>query len=776
MRLSMSYRVLAMAVLGLTPLTLCTKTFAQTSSPSNATPNSAAGTAEGTLEEVVVTARRKQENLQTVPMVVSVVSQQSLQQNNVQTIEDLQYLVPSMSTTSSFSRDSTLLSIRGQEPSETSNIQAVVTYQNEVPIPTTIAGVASGPGTLFDLSSVQVLKGPQGTLFGRNSTGGAVLFDTARPKDGLGGSLQLTYGNYNDREYNGVLNLPLVDDTLITRIAFAGQDRDGFTHVLTAPNAPHGEFADDLHFWAVRDTTTFRPSDAVQNDLIVSFDNYWDHGSPNFLTEATPSGLASLLSRGAVFTDEIEQQALGPRTSVGAGFPLASNGTNLSVENITSAQLPYNLTFRNIFGYVYAKTILVQDFLGAPITLISVDAAPNPYRDSQFTEEPQLLGKSFDQKLDWIVGAFYLHNHFTYLAEQLLYVPPITASYQDDTQTSKAVYGQGTYDLSSIDPKLKFTAGARYTWDNESSQSQTCPNGSFSAAYTDNPGCSPVLPVPTDRAPNSAFTWNLALDYQFDPNTLFYVSGRRGYRAGSFNGGAAYATHPEYGPEYLTDVELGVKSDFTVGGVPIRIDAAGYHDDYSNVQVTQYNGVLPNLLFYTGNEGNARIWGAELEATAHLTKDLQVGGTFDYLNFRYTSFGPAVMPALAIAQQSTARPPYKYSLNARYTLPVNQDLGLISASATWLWQAKNALELTSASDIGSPGAYMPAFGVLNVAADWRSMFGKPLDLSLFMSNALNKVYVIGGSDLYTLAGYVTVKYGDPRLFGLRLRYHFGSEG
>ena len=99
----------------------------------------------------------------------------------------------------------------------------------------------------------------------------------------------------------------------------------------------------------------------------------------------------------------------------------------------------------------------------------------------------------------------------------------------------------------------------------------------------------------------------------------------------------------------------------------------------------------------------------------------------------------------------------------------------MSVWANWYWQDKNAIELTSAADITSPGAYMPAFGLLNVGAEWQSMFGKPFDLSFFMSNALNKVYIIGGTDLYTLAGYVTVKYGDPRLFGLRLRYHFGSE-
>ena len=170
---------------------------------------------------------------------------------------------------------------------------------------------------------------------------------------------------------------------------------------------------------------------------------------------------------------------------------------------------------------------------------MSVLDATLPFRDTNTPRSRRSSAKaSIRSSTD--LGGFYLHNHDYLMWKATCFLAAIIGSYSDDMQNSKAIYGQGTYDLSSIIPKLKFTAGARYTWDNEANQAQACPAGWFGAGILHNPGCSPI-PVPTNVAANSAFTWNLALNYQLDPNTLLYVSGRRGYRAGSFNGGAANA-------------------------------------------------------------------------------------------------------------------------------------------------------------------------------------------------------------------------------------------
>ena len=206
--------------------------FAGHSSVAQETPGASSNNEPGNLAEIIVTARRRAENVQSVPISIDVVSEQTLKENNIQTIGDLQYLVPSMSASTFSTRDSVNLSIRGQGTSGPSGTPGVVAYINEVPIPVDQEGdLAGGPGLLFDLENVQVLKGPQGTLFGQNSVGGALLLQTARPTNDFGGRIQATYGNYNDRELDGAINIPLVDQTLLTRTAFTGQLRDGFTYV-----------------------------------------------------------------------------------------------------------------------------------------------------------------------------------------------------------------------------------------------------------------------------------------------------------------------------------------------------------------------------------------------------------------------------------------------------------------------------------------------------------------------------------------------------------------
>jgi iron complex outermembrane receptor protein len=209
---------------------------------SDPTENAVSAKSNG-LEEIVVTARRREENIQSVPIAITVVTPQAMQDNNVHTLQDIQMLVPSLTVSSgnAGSKDAANVTIRGQGWSSLGGgaSTAVAMYLNEVPIVTDWAGLlAGGPGLFFDMENVQVLKGPQGTLFGRNTMGGAVLLQTARPTNEFGGHIQATYGNYNDREFDGAVNLPLVSDVLLARIAVNGQLRDGYTHILSMPGHP----------------------------------------------------------------------------------------------------------------------------------------------------------------------------------------------------------------------------------------------------------------------------------------------------------------------------------------------------------------------------------------------------------------------------------------------------------------------------------------------------------------------------------------------------------
>lgn len=735
-------------------------------------PAPSADAGEG-LADIVVTAQRREEKLQTVPISITVVSQKTIEANNIQSIGELQYLLPSVSALSVYSRDGVNLGIRGQQAGDVSATQAVVTYLNEVPIPTTIAGnVAGGPGMLFDLENVQVLKGPQGTLFGRNSTGGAVLFQSARPKDEFGGNLQIGLGNYNNREVNGVLNVPLAGGTLINRLAFSAQDRDGFTHVLATPKHPNGVDADDRQYWSIRNSLKFRPSESFQNDLIVSYTEYKSNGSPTLLTGINPAG--ALPSRfPSLLTYAAQQQALGPRVALAESVPLVSNGDTFAVQNITRADLTDGVQMRNIIGYAKASTALTQEYDGTPLALLDNIAKPFPLRARQFTEELQFQGTAFDNKLDWIVGGFYLESRTRWLQTSAFFFNPDVGSYSDAEQESKAAFGQFTYALV---PQLKFRAGGRKTWDEQNRKAQTCTGGAYSEGFTSNVGCGAVTP---GRAASSAFTWTLGLDYQLNRNTLLYVASRKGYRAGGFNGGLGAAIVPEFGPEYVQDVELGLKTDVSLGTVPLRLNIAGYRQSYTDIQI-QTNVPIGNnqTAVVISNAGKARIWGAEVEATLRPIRGLELGGTFGYLDLKYTEFAPNAQP-LAVAQaqagRRTNRPPFKYTLNGRYTLPLNPNIGDITLGANWSWQDTSTLTFITPADAASPYGDLKAFGVLNMSVDWSNVMNRPIDASFFMSNVADKLYQIGVASFYTSQGLLISKYGAPRMYGFRLKYRFGAD-
>lgn len=737
------------------------------------------------LEEIVVTARRKEEKVQTVPIAITVVSQQTLQDNNVYTIGDLQYLVPSMTATSTlFNRDSVNVAIRGQGTNRFGGSPGVVAYLNEVPIPTaSLAQLAGGPGLLFDLDNVQVLKGPQGTLFGRSAVGGALLLQSARPTNEFGGRIQVGAGNYNNRELDAAVNIPVASDVLLTRFAFNGQQRDGFTRLLGSPSHPNGIDVDDRDFWSVRGTVSFQPSDRFHNDLIATYQDYDSNGSPHMIT-ALNSDPAAGCNGPCIFPFffpaygalAAEQIALGIRTVIPSGVDTESAGSMFALNNLTSIELTDGLTLRNIAGYTESKTVTQFDFDTTVIPLYDGIVLPLHATTQQVTEELQLLGKAFGERLNWQIGAFYLENiapnDFELTRQTQGFVT--TDSEAKSGGKSRAVFGQATYDFSAAADGLSVTAGVRQTWDEN---------------FTISRGRDPINPAPPvcteprvncsftsrNEQQSDAFTWTLGLEYQATSATLLYLQSRRGYRPGGENGvdPTTGLQLPDIKPEYVADLEFGVKSDWKIGNVPLRTNAALYYQDYSDIQATQFftldNNGVPTLVSITGNAAQAELWGAELEAQARLTDDLTLNLNFDYLTFEYTEFGDTVLNTAELVRgEKQGRPQYKYGVGLRYRLPLAATIGDVSVRGDWSWQ----------DDSGDPnlqiGGYVPAFGLLNLSANWDGVAGSPIDASLFVSNALDKEYSLGGTGFLNVYGIDFYRFGEPRMYGVRLRYRFGS--
>jgi iron complex outermembrane receptor protein len=693
------------------------------------------------LETVIVTARRRDENLQTVPVSATVLSQQDLDRLRVGTLVDLAHLSPNMSVGGA-QRNGTSVVVRGYGGFNPGSGPAVIVYQNEVPLPFDAQGSAVGSGLYYDLQGVQVLKGPQGTLFGRNTTGGALLFQSKRPSDQLGGYVQGTYGNHDTIEATGALNVPVVSDKLLVRVAFQRQLREGFTHIQSAAGHPNGLDMDDNNSTAGRLTVTYKPADSIRNDLIVDGLRIRTNGTAMILRDV---GFASALFP-ALPAILAQQNALGVRTGVPIENDPQSRVSRWNVSDIAEVDLVAGVKFRNIFSYTSQNTQNLQyDGDASPFAIFTSDTQ-TPVRRRQYTEEPQLQGTSFGNRLEWVIGGFYLDSAPQPLTvtRSVVFGSPSFGT-TTNGEKSTAVYGHGTYDFGDFAEGLKASFGYRYTWDR-----RVAISNAFSG-----------------RARFSAPTWNAGLSYQMSPQSLVYAQVRRGYRTGGFNATATLVPNQTFQPEHVTDLEAGLKTEFALGSVPARFNLAVFRDRFKDIQLTEtvVEVAGTRAISVTRNAGDATKWGIEAEARISPVAGLELGANVGVLRTNLTRTATGVAPF-----QLTYQPRFSYALDARYTLPLAPSVGEVSIGANLVWQSDTYVAAAASSFDKQRG-----YGLVNLSADWNGMAGSEFDLSLYATNVTNKVYAIGGFILMNSLGYAAAMYGEPRMYGARLRYHFGGE-
>ncbi len=787
----------------------------------------AAAAASG-FEEIVVTARRREEKLQTVPVAISAFSQDVLKKNNIATVEDLQNLVPSL-TVSSANRDTVALSIRGQGGFSPGGSPSVTSYLNEVPAP------VYGLGSYYDLQSVEVLKGPQGTLFGQNSVGGAITLVSKRPTNDFGGHIEATFGNYGDKELEGALNIPIVEDKLLFRVAGQGQLRDGYTTLLGTVAQPNKRFdLDNRQFAAERATLTFRPTDDIQNDFI--FDNYLSntHGSsfilgavdanytlttinlPNLGAGGTfpvPLTLAngyqglgigdltnpntgastffalynayiagkkpSLAFFPGLLPALAQQKALGIRQEI-QGYVDDPNAKtmNRGFTDIFTYNINDDITFKNILAYRYTSTSARTNTTGGPFPILTYPGNTfAPQQDEQYTEEPQFQGKSFNDKLSWTFGGYFQKDPSQpyYVNLETIFGTDHIVSLQREEET-EAIYAQGTYDLSDFVEGLKFTGGYRYTWDYRYLAAHNYavgPTGN-TCFYTGNPPNCQLGGAGSWHAP----TWTVDFDYQLTPDTLAYVASRRGYRSGGYNNFASsIVSNTSFAPEYVTDLEVGLKSTFEIAGMQARTNIAAYRQWYDNIQLVvsatqppSTPGGLPTPISLTINAASAILNGIEFEGTLVPTKGLEFQLVYAYGEAGFQNF---FSPAAAVADNTynwANLPKHKITVAADYHLPLDAAVGDISVGGNFTWQ-DHFFNSTSQDPLQTT----PDLVLLNLQAQWENVMGNPFDLSFFMTNATNKAYGLGGFEIYRSVGTSSLVWSEPRMFGFRLRYRFGAE-
>jgi len=760
------------------------------------------------LEEVVVTARRREERLQSVPIAITAFTQQDLEQKHIYQMEDLTHFTPSLALSQNASDPLTPfgenLILRG--------LPGAVTYFSQVPTAAAGAaggsGLASAPGSYFDLDHVEVDKGPQGTLFGTNSIGGAILFEPKRPTNNFEGYASVTIGDYNDHEFEGAINVPIVSDKVLLRIAGQSVNRDGFTKLHTT-----GLDLDNREYSGWRVGLTLRPTDDFENYLV--YDGYWQHqnGSsailshvnPNFALSSIPIGggkslpltlangpsLASLLNpatqiqaflaglKAGSFSffpglvDALaQQQALGPREQVGRDAAPLSKAYIWGITDVARWDVEDDLTIKNIAAVRVNKVLSIGDEDGTQFPILQVETPGNPHgwatSTAQFTEEPQIQGKSFNGKLQWTIGGFLAFTHPAgHLDSGSTALGTFTYASGHSSSRSQAAYAQATYDFSSLIEGMKFTAGYRYNWDFVSNQSvgrSGGPTGKCSNIGADANCFSGV---------NGSFQapgWTVGLDYQVTPDILAYVRSGHAYIAGSTNLNAPSPQFAQIKPQKVTDVELGVKADWSFMGIHGRTNADLFHTDFNSIAVQQtitFTNAAGQLVAnqVTQNAGAATVDGAEFEGTIVPYAGVELTPHFSYVHSVYTqyptAFGAAPPTILYI-------PPLQYGFTARYHLPLDESFGDISVAATYSWYGHQYVT-------PSPFSILPSYDKLDLRIDWMNVMGHPFDAAFFMTNATDNLYFTGGYPLYGFLGIDTKTYGAPRMFGFQLKYRFGPD-
>ncbi len=748
--------------------------------------------------DIVVTARRRDESLSTVPAAITALSATDLVERGVKTDSDLQRIAPGLTIRQTQGNNSLTYSIRGQTADTFSGSpSAVIAYLNEVPL--TINSASS----FYDLENVQVLKGPQGTLFGRNATGGAVLYNSAKPSDKLEAALTGRVGNYDMWEGEGMLNVPLLADKILLRGAFDVIRKDGYIR-----NLLNDERLGDIRRDSGRVTLTVKPTDTISNTTMLQYTNTRGTNTGASYTYSvyscgqTNNGFALTCGAGSLFgpgLDAItgagswaaylaahpdayapglidyvnEQRRIGPYKTRHPGGA-SHHGKDWFLTNTTEFEISDDMTLRNIFGWSDSKTRSEQPQLGAPfVTILTANAAAGEYGNQlkvrSVSEELQLVGNTMDGKLDYIFGYYFQNQRSDTLWPQTYFdvspiIPPsyVTNNFRTRNRTN-AVYGQVSYEVV---PDLKLTGGLRYTWERVSIAQLPA------ATYT--------YGAPDQKKTFSDPSWEVGLEYKVTPDWFAYLKTRGSFRSGGFNGAAppinATATDGGnmFNSEHTQDIEGGVKFAGDVMGRPANFASAVFIQWVRDVQRVEFPdpdgpGGLSSIAV-TANVPSERIWGFEAQGNLRPADWLEIGGSAAYTKATFTdghielfgtpySYGPV-----------GDTPKFSGTAYAQVFLPVAEDAGQVSLRGDLYGQT--AQYFSNAADSIAPGTKLPGYVLVNGRLDWHGILGSDFSAALFVKNLTDKAYFVGGMTLAAALGHNAAAVGEPRTYGLEISYKF----
>lgn len=731
-------------------------------------------------DEIVVSARKRDESAQDTPVSISVATGDDLADRGITKFNDLEQAVPGLRLSQSQSSSSTsVVSLRGMSAVDAriTGDTAVGVYVDGIYYPHAY-GLAVG--NFWDVGRVEVLKGPQGTLYGRNTTGGAVSVYTKGPSDQFEGEVKTRFGNYAQYGMSGVVNIPL-SPTLATRIAAEAHGHDGY-----GKNLFNGRDLGKEDGWFVRMSTKWTPTPEFTAILRA------DYGKIDFVPNAFKAGIAfnstDPIPGGGFFGNSgfraiatelgllpaTLQANINTATNVFKSYAQGNkNDGNLNVQPFDNIRIyggSLNLNFdvsdavslRSITGYRNVNRVGALDNDGTPFSLF--EFASSRTNLWQFSQESQVYGEAFGNRLNYLFGVYYsIEKGYDYFESVITRaINTTTPNIQFGNVVNKTIgyFGQATFKITD---GLNATGGLRYSKDTRSLDS-----------HNRNPTICIALGTPLATTPDcsakfdasfSAWQWTAGLDYSPTPGLMVYAKADKGYRTGViplFGGSTtptgAAATFTPVNPEFVKSYEAGFKVEFLDRRA--RLNVTYYHTDFDNIQISR-SITIPGIgnVAVQQNGAKAKVDGVELEAAIKPIPQLELNATLAYTDSRFTDYVSGVVNLKGFPLVGS--PKWAYSLAATFTQPIS--VGELRLNADYSHRSWQYISLPA----GSTEAYGLLNGRISLTLDNPGM-----DVSIFGKNILNRRVANYAGSTASQGFIYSGPYTDPATYGVEIGFKF----
>lgn len=735
-------------------------------------PSPAADTAA--TDEIVVTARRRAENIQKVPISITAVTGATLKNQGITDLKQFSSFVPGISINNGRpdgGGTTAQIFIRGvgQNDFLIPNEPGVGLYVDDV----YVASSSGALNSLGDIASIEVLRGPQGTLYGKNTIGGAIRITTVKPDlDSLSGSGSIAVGSYHKLDLTAGINVPLGGNAAL-RISGISRHTDDLQKRYLDPN---GEGQGNINQDAARAVLLWKPSSSF--DLALSGDytrirqhspyggnaGYVPGGSPlvdALNNEYYPTINAQL---GLPANSQFDSRWATAPNAVGATGPNSDHYDVWGVSAIMNLQIAPDVSLKSITAYRSVVGFAGRDGDSSPYALTETTSFDH---NKQFSQEFQLNGSSFGNALKWTVGLYYNRQDLRNNIVAKLWDGLVNTSIPIDFNAlslstlkgdSYAIFGQGTLDIT---PKLHLTAGGRYSIEKRAfnndwyflvqPRSYTCPGIDVTGTF--------INCKSTDRV----FTPAASLSYDLARDAMVYASYSDGFKVGGWTPRLfAQQSLKRYLPERLKAYELGLKTQWFDRRLTFNIDV--FQSDYSNLQLTSVqadsNGAPQPVV---QNAGAARIRGIESDLSARIGTGTRIQAGLSYLDGKYLRLDPGVSFPLTAQLPETP----KLSLNGS----IEQTFDL-AGGGRLVFRADGTYRSKTYKDPNNVEAIAQHPYVLVNGRISYTLPNEKVTFAAFGTNLFNKRYIVSGLDIASTFSFYEVYYGRPREFGAEVAVKF----